>query len=223
MRTLLLSLLLCSLAIGALGQGYSFDSTFWNNKQKFDVKVKVLSDDFVRLTIFRSSKRILSEKIDRAGLLNIEYVDFDKDKSRDILLTYGGNNATYYLYLFDNRTNTFRYVKGFDNFPEAIQLQANPRYYYSYHRAGCADLNWVSDLFVIENFRAIHKGHIYGRGCDSDTKSEPQTIYIYRIRNNNEEDKKLVARLPLLSYIASFGEKWTFIGRYWNRNYRRFQ
>jgi hypothetical protein len=223
MNSFLLTIFSFCLTNIAFAQNYSFDTAFINNHQKITVRTKEIKEDFVLLTVFCNSKRILSDTLDKGGLVNLEYIDFNKDKSKDILLTYMGNNPTYFLYLFDNKTNSFKDVKGFGKFPEAIQLKTNSKYYYSYHRAGCADLNWVSDLFVIDNFKAIQKGHIYGQACVYEVKTNPQIIEIYKIINNNENNKKVIGKLPLLKYIPNFGDKWDFIEKYWNKNYLEFQ
>jgi len=223
MRNTLLTILFLFFTSIVFAQDYSFDTSFINNQRKIAVKTKSLNSDFVLLTIFCNSKQILTDTLDKAGLLKLEYVDFNTDKSKDILLTYSGNNPTYFLYLFDTKTNTFKNVKGFDSFPDARQLTTNSTYYYSYHRAGCADLNWVSDLFVIENFKAIQKGHIYGQGCEFEIKANPQVIEIYKVLHNNEENKKMIGKLPLLKYIPNFNDKWDFIEKYWNKNYSKFQ
>jgi hypothetical protein len=133
-----------------------------------------------------------------------------------------GNNFTYYLYLFDKVNNVFKYVEGFERFPASQQLKTNPKYYFSYHRAGCADLNWVSDLFYIQNFKTIHIGHIYGKGCDADLKEEPQVIEVYKISDNNSDNEKLFEKLPYQRNVPEFGDKWDFIKRYWQKNYSKF-
>ena len=82
-------------------------------------------------------------------------------------------------------------------------------------------MNWVSDLFYIENFKTIHIAHIYGNGCE--TKEDPLKIEIYKVYNNKEENKKLFKTLPYLKNIPSFGDKWDFIEKYWNANYNKFK
>lgn len=83
-------------------------------------------------------------------------------------------------------------------------------------------MNWVSDLFKIENFKAIQLGHIRGQGCDFEVKENPQVIEIYKVSDNNEEKSKLLKKLPYLKFIPDFGDKWNFIEEYWNRNYKKF-
>jgi len=206
----------------AFGQSNIFDTTFVNKNQKFHVVAKDIDDSSMLLSITDNSKIYLNDKI-FAGLGDIHILDFDKDGYIDIQTEYFGNNSTYYLYLFDPKTNKFKNVEGFDKYPEALQIKSNSKYYYSYHRAGCADANWISDLFKIVNFKTVQLGHIYGQGCDFEVKENPQVIDIYKVPNNDEDKGKLIAKLPYLKFIPNFGDKWDFIKKYWNKNYKLFE
>jgi hypothetical protein len=201
------------------GQEHNSDTSFIINKQTFKIQTRDIDSDQLALTIYRNKKVIQIDTLDAAGISSLNFPDFDKDGNKDIMLTYMGNNFTYGLYLFDKTKNVFRFVKGFDRFPESQQLKTNPKYYFSYHRAGCADWNWISDLFFIDNFKTIHIGQIYGKGCDADLKEEPQAIEIYKIIDNTEEKEKLIAKLSYQKNIPEFGEKWYFIKKYWEKNY----
>ena len=181
------------LSTNLYAQEHNSDTAFLINKQAFKIQTRVINSEQVTLTIFRNSKVIKVDTLDAGGLSYLKFPDFDKDGNKDIMLTYMGNNFTYDLYLFDKTKNVFKFVKGFHRFPEAIQLKTNPKYYYSYHRAGCADLNWISDLFYIDNFKSIHVGQIYGKGCDADLKLEPQAIEIYKVIGNNDDHEKLIS------------------------------
>src|SRR5687768_9070101 len=212
--------LICSTTLFA--QEHNSDTSFVINKQAFKIKTKEINSDQVSLTIYRNSKVIKVDTLDSEGLSYLKFPDFDNDGNKDIMLTYMGNNFTYSLYLFDKTKNVFKFVDGFDRFPASQQLKTNPKYYYSYHRAGCADLNWVSDLFFIANFKAIHVGQIYGKGCDADLKEEPQAIEIYKIVDNNEDNEKLIEKLSYQKNVPDFGDKWDFIKKYWEKNYSKF-
>jgi hypothetical protein len=208
--------------INLFGQDHDSDTLFVISKQTFRFQTKDVNADQVTLTIFRNSEIIKTDTLDAGGLSSPKFPDFDNDGNKDIMLTYMGNNFTYYLYLFDKTNNEFKFVDGFDRFPDAMQLKTNPKYYYSYHRAGCADMNWVSDLFYIDNFKSIHIGHIYGQGYDFEVKENPQVIEIYKITDNKEENRKLIEKLPYLKNIPDFGDKWDYIEKYWNANYGKF-
>ena len=222
MQTILTTFLVFCFTNLTIAQNLSFDTTFKSNKQTLHISTKHLDSNFALLTSSYASRIALRDTIDSRGLADIEFPDFNKDGYADILLSYFGNNPTYFLYLFDPITKHFKSIDGYMKFPDAVQLKSNLKYYYSYHRAGCADMNWVSDLIKIVNFKIIQVGHIYGQGCDFEVKQNPQVIEIYKVTNNDENNGKLVTKLPYLKYIGDFGDKWDFIRRYWNKNYQRF-
>jgi hypothetical protein len=223
MKTFILFLWTILASTSFYGQVHNSVKTIVIHKKTYIIETESINDEQVLLTISRNSKIILSDTLDAGGLARLKFPDFDKDGNEDILLTYMGNNYSYALYLFDKTKDNFKFVKGFDRFPEAIQLKTNPNYYYSYSRAGCADLNWISDLFYIDNFKTTHTGHIEGQGCDFEVQNNPQIIEIFKIINNDERKTKLIKRLPYLKFIPDFGDKWDFLRKYWNANYLKFQ
>lgn len=203
-------------------QRHYFDTTFVVNKQTFKFVMNDINEDEITITFIKNSKKIKTDTLQSVGLGGFEFTDFNKDGNSDIMFTYIGNNSSYEFYLFDNKSNDFKILEGFDRFAEAIQLKNNSKYYYSYQRAGCADMNWISDLFYIDNFKTIQVGHIYGQGCDFEIKENPQVISIYKVLENNEENKKLIKKLPYIKNIPKFDDKWNFIEEYWNNNYEKF-
>jgi len=128
-----------------------------------------------------------------------------------------------FLIFFDPATNKFKEIEDYVGFPNAVRQKTNSKYYHSYHRAGCAGMNWVSDLFRIQDFKIIQLGHIEGQGCDFQVKETPLVISIYNVTNSDEGNGKLVEQLFYLKFIPDFGDKWTFIQQYWNKNYAKFE
>lgn len=196
-------------------QRHSFDTTMIINNQNFAIQTKDINEDFVLLTV----NSLLLDTLDSGGLLNLEFIDFNNDNNKDILVSFIANNPTSYLYLFDPTNNKFQFLENFMEFSDASQLKAFPKFYFSYHRAGCADLNWVSALFKIENFKVIQLGYIHGKGCED----QEQVIEIYKIRDNNEENQQLIEKLPYSKNIPKFEDKWTFMEKYWNKNFEKFK
>lgn len=141
MRTILTILILICLTNLTIAQDHSFDTAFKSNKQAFHFSVKDLDSNFALLTSTYASRIALRDTIDSRGLASIDFPDFNNDDYADILISYLGNNPTYFLYLFDPITKHFKNIDGYMKYPDAIQLKANSKLYYSYHRAGCADLN----------------------------------------------------------------------------------
>lgn len=199
------------------------DTVIKNNNLSFHIKAENIDSSLVLLSATSETVTFVIDTIDRKGLYYVKFIDFDHNGNSDILIDYIGNNSTYSLYLFDSVKNSFRNIEDYARFPDAIQLKSNNNYYYSYHRAGCADMNWVSDLFKIENFKIVHVGHIYGQGCDFEIEENPQSIKAYKITDSTEENNILIESLSFTKYIHQNSDKWDFIEKYWNKNYSKFE
>lgn len=223
MTTLKTTIFFHLLTTFVFGQNQSFDTTLVINKMTIQIKTKAINNDLLLLTSTCGAQTTLIDTIESRGLAYIKYPDFNKDGNPDILMDFFGNNSTYSLYLFDPTKRKFIEIENYASFPDAIHLKTNPKYYYSYHRAGCADMNWVSDLFTIQDFKIIQLGHIDGQGCNFEVKENPQLLKIYKVTNNDEENEKLIEELPYLKLIPEYGDKWYFIENYWNNNYAKFK
>jgi hypothetical protein len=150
-------------------------------------------------------------------LAHFTFTDFNGDGYPDLVLQYRSNvPGRNDLILYERRLKKFIQVQGFSNYPEAKRL-TNTSFYYGYHASGCADLDWDSDLFKIENDKIIAVGNISGRLCESS--SEPKGIFI-----NKKTGKKLhqLKTLPGNSLNAFNGDKMQFIDHYWAANYKSF-
>lgn len=118
------------------------------------------------------------------------------------------------LIVFDQKNNSFNNIKAFDNYPEPNKIK-NTNFYYSYHRSGCSDFNWGSELFIIENFEVVQLGYIEGIGCEDE---ERNGIFVF----NNIGTKKIEVHSELRA-PGFYGDKWEFIENYWKKNYKAFQ
>jgi len=147
----------------------------------------------------------------------IKFSDFNNDGYKDIIIDYLTNvPGIKDLLLFNKKENTFKKVINFQDFPAAERIP-NSNYYYSYHRSGCADMNWDSDLFYIKDYKAIKLGNINGNQCEN--RDIKDGIYIHKISNGKEIE---IQRLPI-GLIEKFKNyKWGFIAEYWSKNYRKF-
>ncbi len=146
-----------------------------------------------------------------------EFEDFDKDGYDDIIVHYMSNTPSVQdLILFDVTSISFRRVENFSSYPEPIKI-LNTKYYYSYHRSGCADMNWDSDLFYIKDFKTVRIGNISGRQCnDRDVKDG---IYIHKVQGDKET---IYTSLPI-EILGNYKDyKWGFIKEYWTLNYTKF-
>ena len=143
-----------------------------------------------------------------------EFIDFNGDGFKDILFHYITNVPDIYdLVLFDEPSNTFRLVEDFQSYPAPKKIKGS-RYYYSYHRSGCADSNWDSDLFYIENFKIIRIANIRGIGCEGEGKNG---IFIFKLKRGKKELVKEIVRKP-----GYYDDKWAFIDEYWKGQYQYF-
>ena len=112
--------------------------------------------------------------------------------------------------------NGFKEVENLFAFPDPQPIQGT-KYYYSYHKNGCADLDWVSDLFFLNGFKAERIGMADGVGCGTD---EVKTaIYIYKVKR----DKKTLFKVLSMNTIEKYKEsKWGFIRQFWTEKYKQF-
>jgi hypothetical protein len=145
---------------------------------------------------------------------DFEFDDFNDDSLSDIIIPRSGNiPGLQDLLLFDVTKMGFTLVKNFDRFPDAKRIEGTD-YYYSYHRSGCADNFWNSDLFSIDNFEAHILGDIAGNECEGDTG-----IVVYRIANR---DTTAVDTFTLNVLESYDDRKWGFVADYWKKNYSKF-
>lgn len=143
------------------------------------------------------------------------FEDFDENGTLDIRLNHISNSGGYSeLIMFDEKTNQFKNVINFDSFNNPIRLKKT-KLWYSYHKSGCADINWDSDLFYIQNYKAIRIGNISGRGCEGEPKNG---IFINKIIGEKEKLIKEIIRKK-----GYYGDKWEFIEKYWNENFNKFK
>lgn len=199
------------------------DSSFIVGKLSIHIFTSRLDNNLLVLSATAAGQAALLDTISSIALQKPEFPDFNNDGFPDILLKYRANNTTNFLYLFDAASKKFKNIDGYINFPDAIQLKENPKFYFSYYPDGCHDLNWVSDLFFIENFKPVRVAHMYGKGCDFNVLENPQFIGLYKIDLNNGQTEIMLEKFPYMKFIPENGDKWPFIEKYWNRNYRKFE
>lgn len=137
------------------------------------------------------------------------FEDLNKDGYKDIKITYFTNvPGIENVLLYDKYKKSFKKVKGFDEYPDTHKV-GTTLCYYSYHRSGCADMDWTSDLFYIKNFKCVRLGTIEGYECgDRDIKNG---VYIYKIVNGK---KAKIRQLNIKSIYYYKDYKWGFIEAY---------
>lgn len=143
-----------------------------------------------------------------------EFQDFNGDSLDDIVVHRLSNvPAVQDLLLFDKTKNSFVIVSGFEKFPDPKPIHGT-EYFYSYHRSGCADNFWDSDLFYIDKFETHLLGNISGNECEGD-----KGIVVSRVVEGKEV---IVDKFPV-DVLEKYDErKWGFIADYWTKNYSKF-
>lgn len=186
--------------------------TLINDNQKYIVKH--FRDENLDFSLL-----ILNEKFDTIYkyfdyIDEYEILDFNEDGFKDLRLDYITNTPDVVdIVLFDSISKRFEIVKDLGYYPSPFKIK-NSNYYYSYHRAGCADLNWESDLFYIKDYRCIKIGNISGRGCGYEKRNG---IFINKI-----VDKKAVEINWIKRDSGYYDDKWEFIENYWTKNHLKF-
>lgn len=184
----------------------------------------ILGEKYIAIYKTNDTLYVLNKKSDTILKLpdlhpNFEFNDFNGDNAKDIRIHYLSNvPAIQDLLLFVKSKRNFKLVKDFSNFPDPNPIKGT-KYYYSYHRSGCADMNWDSDLFYIENYKAIRIGNISGRQCDN-RDGEKDAVYIHKVYNEKEI---LFKTLPIDTLKSYKDFKWGFIKEYWTKNYKLFK
>lgn len=146
-----------------------------------------------------------------------EFQDFNGDGFKDLKVNYMGNGPSFFdILLYDRNTMSFILVMNLSKFPIPKKIRGT-KLYYSYHPIGCADLDWQSDLFYIENYTIIRIGTIAGYGCEDDLHEK--SVFISKVRGNTEF---ALEKFPI-GIVNKYREvKWGFIADYWKKNYKQF-
>ncbi|WP_061218118.1 hypothetical protein [Leptospira weilii] len=174
-------------------------------------------DDSGFSVVNSKGNRILSLPLkDSEGIKTFEFKDFNKDGYEDIFLEWSNLfvNDLRSLYLFIPSSGKFRKIKDF--FIPAPTPLKGTKLFYSYYQAGCANYDWKSGLFSIENYRTVEIGIIEGNGCEIQNSR----IDIYKIKANQ---KVLLESLALDTIENHQDNKFEFIKEYWTKNYRKFK
>lgn len=200
-----------------------FDTTFRVKNDNFRIHIDNLADkDTSILKITKNGKLTQNDTFISWAILDVELIDFNFDGYNDVMVNHYGKNPWTYLYLFNLKSSTFDKIVDFEKFTDIKPIQSENEYFYSYARAGCADMNWYSYLIKIENNNAIPIAHIKGNGCPPRDDSEKMNIQIFKISNGDVNSKKLIKELPYDSTIRPYEDKWDYLEKYWNKNFRFF-
>lgn len=170
--------------------------------------------EYTKVFIINENRDTLVNAYEQDEECYVEFNDFNGDGFKDLITHCVGNLPYGDLFLYDLHRKNFIKVKDFSRFNEPKPIKGTI-YYYSYHRSGCADADWVSDLFYIKDFKAIQTGHISGIECNDEVNG----IFIKKVKGNKVT---LLDKLPIDLIYSYENNKWGFIEDYWNKNYKNF-
>jgi hypothetical protein len=206
-----LVLLICTNCL--LAQGATYKTT--TAKVNAILYKAIYKNTDLSVSIVNPNGKIINH-IDAGSVWTLKFMDFNGDGYEDLFIEYISNTpGDNDLLLYNKEVRRFIKVEDFGRFSSASRLR-NSGLYYSYHRSGCADLNWDSDLFKIVNYKAIKIGNISGLGCEVDDKTG---IFISKVHGTKEQ---LIKKYPISEINKYKNYKWGFIKGYWKRNYRKF-
>jgi hypothetical protein len=199
-------------------QTFNWDTSFVAAGHSYSFKTFDLHSDQLTLTIWTDNKITSLDTVITLGLFDMRFTDINKDKIPELLVVHGGNNFVYDLYMIDAKTQTYKLVDQYNLYPEAKQLDVDKSCYYSYHRAGCADMVWVSDLFKIVNNKTVLLGTIKGECCGSESGQEDRIVALKKY-----PDKFIETDFFKCTEIEKYDDtKWGFIKDYWNKNIKKY-
>lgn len=150
----------------------------------------------------------------------IKFLDINLDGFLDIRLFVLSNTPNQCdNYLYDTIGRSFELIKNCDL---DISKIPSSQFYYSYHRAGCSDDNWVSDLSKVNDYELENYGRIYGNGCESDDSNDIRKILIYSVDRNDKHNSIPMFGLKYSDFINDSVSKWDFIHSYWSEHFEKF-
>lgn len=182
-------------------------------------QTKILEEKYVGFTTSEDKIIVLNAKRDTVLSQftlypDFEFEDFNADGLYDLIVNYLSNTPGQKdLFLFDKAKQTFVKVKDFNNYPAPEPIEGT-HYYYSYHKSGCADNYWDSDLFYIDDFECHLIANISGNEGEGEKGIIVSQVY--------KGVKKQIDKFNIDVLREYEDVKWGFIEDYWTRNYARF-
>lgn len=199
-------------------QNFNWDTSFVASGLTYSFNTIDLHTDRLTLNIKTDGRVTSIDTIITSGLIDMRFTDINNDKIPELLIVHGGNNFAYELYMIDPNTKTYQLIDQFDLYPEAKQLDTDKNCYYSYHRAGCADMVWISDLFKIVNNKTVLLARIEGECCGSESGQQDRIVVLKKYPDKFVETDSFIC-----SIIEKYDDtKWGFIKDYWTKNIKKY-
>ena len=142
--------------------------------------------------------------------------DINKDGFNDVQINIMGNDPYQFdVYFYDPAIKSFRKI---ENCMTELQKLEETNFYYSYNKGGCAGQNWESHLSKIENWMEDRSGKLYFNNCGD----EEDGIFIYKVVPKGED--QLIDSIPISKFRKEGkNDEWTYIKKYWIKNYKLFE
>lgn len=188
------------------------DSLFKVNGMPLLVQIRHDNERVYSLRTF--DKKVILEPQDYYA--NLAILDINKDGFNDIRVFEISNTPNQCRnYFFDPKNKKFRIIQNSDL---DIKVIPNTNFYFSYNRAGCADMNWESHLSKIEDFKEIQIGLLRVHNCGDENDG----MLFYKI---DLEGKKIkIDEQPVPEFDNNDADnKWDFMEKYWIENHLKYQ
>ncbi|KOS06277.1 hypothetical protein AM493_09710 [Flavobacterium akiainvivens] len=146
-----------------------------------------------------------------------DFEDVDGNGIPEVMMNQLSNvGGVYECIMFDPKSQGFKEVKKFDEFPDSKKLPGT-QYFYSDHHMGCAGGMWGSELFYIDNFEAKAIAGIFIVTCE--TADYVKGVTISKLSGNNETVIEQMDKVP-----EKYTQDYTgFFKEYWSGNYKKFE
>lgn len=199
-----------------------FDTTFVLYNHTFKLDFVEISDRDWMMTLLRDNEKVLIDTLPLENIVNIDVSDVNMDGNKDILFQSGRLIPVSTLYLFNASESSFQKVEGFDEYHGIVRIDGNDKCFFSYDKIGCRNLNWMSTLFYVKEFKVIPIARMYGNACDSLPDETLKEIRIFKVSENGLSGEIFVEKIPYSETIKENEQKFDFIEQYWNQNLSLF-
>lgn len=180
-----------------------------------DDPIKIIEHQLNSVLFILNQSKDTVYKHDSFSSNGFEVIDLDENGMSDIRLNQISNvGGLGELIFFDPKNKVFKPIKDFIKFAEPTKIKKT-KYWYSYQRSGCADMNWTSYLFYIKDYQAIPIGKIRSASCAGESENG---IFVYKTIGDQGVLVKKYSR-----EAGYYSDKWDFIDAYWNHNYQQFE
>lgn len=191
--------------------GKYMDTSFTFANNSYHLKLNTIDGKNQKLEVLLKGQVIYKAEYDiPLSRFKVDLSDFDKNGTPDILINFNQNDPTSFLFT-SKGTNTliFTQIEDIEDYPNPKPINSEKGIYYSYYATDCDGKSWNSDVFRMENNRAIPLLNMEAEGCQSIISS-------LKIINVNKSTESVVQTRTFDQ--AENVER--FLQQFWNNNWR---